>query len=138
MNYIHVVLIKQKLQKKNGLVFGMNKHAGFTLLELLIVILIMGLLGAVIMPNLKRTTPRYEREEFIARFNALTQLAWRQALGTHNAQQVSIDLSKKIIFLLADTGQKDRSGEPVFKPITDLAQDTSLSIPDQFEFKQFF
>jgi prepilin-type N-terminal cleavage/methylation domain-containing protein len=128
----------QKLQKKNGSVFGMNKHAGFTLLELLIVILIMGLLSAIIIPNLKRTTPRYEREEFIARFNALTQLAWRQALGTHKAQQVSIDLSKKIIFLLVDTGEKDRSGEPVFKPITGLAVETSISIPDQFEFKQFF
>ena len=125
-------------QKKNGLMFGMNKQSGFTLLEILIVVLIIGVLGAVITPNLQRTTPRYEREEFIARFNALTQLAWQQALSTNKIHQVSIDINKRSIFLLSDTGEKDRSGEPVFKPLTGLVQDTSLSIPSQIVFKQFF
>src|SRR6185312_12466180 len=100
MIYIHVVLTVVMLQKKNGLMFGMNNKDGFTLLEILIVVLIIGVLGAVITPNLKQTTPRYEREEFIARFNALTQLAWQQALSTDKTHQVSIDIGKKTIFLL--------------------------------------
>jgi prepilin-type N-terminal cleavage/methylation domain-containing protein len=116
----------------------MNKKSGFTLLELLIVILIIGILGAVIMPNLKRSTPRYEREAFIARFNALTQLAWQQALVTNKTQQISIDIAKRTIFILADTGEKDRSDNSIFKPVTELVQDTSLLIPEQIEFKQFF
>jgi len=116
----------------------MNKKSGFSLLELLVVILIMGVLGAIIMPNLKRSTPRYEREEFIARFNALTQLAWQQALVTNKIYQVNIDIGKKIIFLSADTGEKDRSGNPIFKPLGGLVQDTSMPIGLQFEFKQFF
>jgi len=128
----------QMLQKKNGLMFGMNKKSGFTLLELLIVVLIIGVLGSVLMPNLKRSTPRYEREEFIARFNALTQLAWQQALSTNKAYQVSIDVGKKVIFLLVDSGEKDRSGAAVFKPVIGLAQSTSITIPSQIEFKQFF
>lgn len=125
-------------QKKNGLAFGMNKKSGFSLLELLIVLALIGVLGSAIMPNLKRTTPRYEREEFIARFNALTQLGWQQALLTHKAQQISVDISKKTISLLSETSESDRSGNPVFKPTIGLVQSSSLPIPDQFEIKQFF
>jgi len=116
----------------------MNKKSGFSLLELLIVLALIGVLGSAVMPNLKRTTPRYEREEFIARFNALTQLGWQQALVSNKAQQISVDVAKKIIFLLSATGDVDRLGEPVFKPAMGLVQSTSLPIPDQFEIKQFF
>lgn len=128
----------QKLQKKNGLAFGMNKKSGFSLLEMLIVVLIIGVLGSILMPNLKRSTPRYEREEFIARFNALTQLAWQQALITNKAQQISVDVKKNTIVLLSATGDTDRSGEPVFKSPMGLVRDTSLSIPEQIVVKQFF
>lgn len=116
----------------------MNKKYGFSLLEILIVIALIGVLGAAVMPNFKRSTPRYEREEFIARFNALTQLAWQLALMTNKAQQISVDVQKKIIFLLSATGDIDRSGQPVFKAPIGLVRDTSLPIPDQFIIKQLF
>lgn len=125
-----------KRQKKNGLVFGMNSKRGFTILELLIVILIMGIIGSVVMPNLKRTTPRYEREAFLARLNALTQLAWQQALIEHKIVQVLIDVSKKRVSLLIDTQEPDRSGDLTFKPLIGLVQETEIIIPDQIEFKQ--
>jgi prepilin-type N-terminal cleavage/methylation domain-containing protein len=127
-----------KPQKKNGLAFGMNKKNGFSLLELMIVLVLIGVLGSMVMPNLQRSTPRYEREEFIARFNALTQLAWQQALITHKAQQISVDIKKRIIFLSSATGDTDRSGQPVFKPAIGLVQKTSLPIPEQIDIKQFF
>src|SRR5579864_1833448 len=133
MNCIHVVQMVRMLQKKNGSMFGMNKKSGFTLLELLIVVLIIGVLGSVILPNLKRSTPRYEREEFIARFNALTQLAWQQALITNKICQISVDNGKKVIFLLVAAEEKDRSGNAVFKPPVGLVLDTSMAIPDQIE-----
>ena len=98
----------------------------------------MGVLGSIIMPNLQRTTPRYEREEFIARFNALTQLGWQQALASNKAQKISIDISKRLIFLSSATGEKERSGEPVFKSPIGLNQNTSCELPDQINIKQFF
>jgi type II secretion system protein H len=125
-------------QKKNGLTFGMNKKSGFSLLEIMIVLMLIGIIGSIITPNLQRSTPRYEREEFIARFNALTQLAWQQALMKHQLYQVSVDIGKRAIFLSQPTGTVDRSGNPVFKPAQDVVQNTSFVIPEQFDIKQFF
>jgi len=127
------------LQKKSGLVCGMkNNFYGFSLLEILIVIALMGILGTVIVPNIRRSTPRYEREEFIARFNALTQLAWQQALMHNKLQKITVDTGKKLIELSSATGETDRSGEPLFKPLTEVVQSTALVIPEQIVIKQFF
>jgi len=130
--------MEKVLQRKNRLMFGKYNRRGFSLLELLVVIAIIGILSAVIMPNIQRSTPRYEREEFIARFNTLVQYGWQQSLITHMVHRVHVDVAKKMITLTIATDEKDKSGEPVFKPIPDAAYDTECVIPEQILIKQFF
>ena len=133
-----MVQMAKVLQKKNISMFGMNNKSGFSLLELLVAIAIIGLLSAVIVPNLQRTTPRYEREAFIARFNSLVQYGWLNALLTHKVQRITVDIGKKNISLVESTDERDRSGELIFKPIPDAVEDTEIAIPDQIQIKQFF
>jgi type II secretory pathway pseudopilin PulG len=104
----------------------------------MIVIAIIGVLSAMIVPNLGRKTPRYEREAFIARFTSLVQYGWQHALVTHKIQKITVDIGKKVINLQTDSGEKDRAGEPVFQSISGAVQNTIITIPDQIQIKQFF
>jgi type II secretory pathway pseudopilin PulG len=107
-------------------------------MELLIVIVIIGILGAIVMPNFQGKSPRYERETFIAQFNTLVQFGWQQALSTHKVHRVTVDVGKKIITLMMESDQKDRAGENVFVPLTNPVQETEITIPEQILIKQFF
>jgi prepilin-type N-terminal cleavage/methylation domain-containing protein len=115
-----------------------NKSVGFSLLELMIVIAIIGIIGAVIAPNFQGKTPRYERELFIARFNTLVQYGWQQALLTHKIHRINVDVDKKIITLTMQSDEKDKAGESVYKSLVNPVQETDCTIPDQIIIKQFF
>ena len=114
------------------------KKPGFTLIELVIVLLILGLLAGVGIPALQNRLPGFKRNEFIARFNAMLNFAWQQALADQKTHQLLLDLNKHSIRIEAETEQKGRDGKPIFKPITATYFDTEYQWPDNIQFKQFF
>jgi prepilin-type N-terminal cleavage/methylation domain-containing protein len=134
-----MALVEKDLQKRIELVFGMiDNKDGFSLIELMMVLVIVAIIGAITAPYLQQTSPRYERETFIARFNTLLRYGWQQALITHKIHRINVDIGKKTITLTVESEGKDKSGESIFVTIANPVEDTVISIPDHLNIKQFF
>jgi len=114
----------------------MKNRAAFSLLELLIVMAIMAILASVVIPNFRGAQPRYEREQFIARLNALMQFAWQQAITTYKIHRVSFDLQKRLVTVFHEVKLPEKKREPVFKPVTGNVR-ASFTWPEQISIKEF-
>ncbi len=145
-------------QKLSGLVFGIGDachprvgrkkcvglthhqghcNIGFTLLEILIALLIVGLMGAIIIPNLTGRTARYEREAFISELNRITQFAWQQSIMTNKMHRVLFNFEQNNIVVEKQLNDATEKKE-VFGPITGAYVESDMKIPAQLRMKQFF
>lgn len=79
------------------------KKAGFTILELMIVILILGLIAAMGVPRFLRSG-RTPTEDFIGRLNVLTQEAVQLCEQTHKPHRVFFDLLAKKVSVQTAVG----------------------------------
>lgn len=110
---------------------------GFTLIEMVVVILIIGAMATIIIPNFRGPTASYERKAFIEQLNSLFFLGWEQALVTHTIQEIKFDIKAKKVSLFAVESFSSEE-KPVEKEPKGLGQPTTIDIPDQFEFKNFY
>jgi prepilin-type N-terminal cleavage/methylation domain-containing protein len=118
-------------------VFGIYKQ-GFTLIEILVAIILIGILATFLIPNLASRVPSYERRSFIEQLNSLTQFAWQQAITKRAVFKVSIDTVKRTIIVEGATGAKDQKGEQKFVPIKSAYIRTQASWPEQLQIKQIY
>lgn len=127
-------------QKRKLSVFGkLSNRPGFSLLEILIAVAIVGIFAAVAIPNFGRMMPYYQREQFIAQLNGLVQCAWQQALTTRSVCKVDFNIkNREVALLLQKLGEQDKNGDPVFAPIKTAYLKTTIRIPEQIDIKQFF
>lgn len=113
-----------------------NNKKGFTLIEILIVIAIIGVMMSVIVPNVKRLLPRKEREAFLSKLNGLTRYAWQHALIERKVHQVEFDFNKKIVWVGMVTGTM-KEGNPEVVRIKNAYTATSIPIPANIEIQNF-
>src|ERR1700733_521982 len=114
---------------------GSSKQ-GFTLIEILIAIAIMGIMIAVVVPNFRRLFPAREREQFVSNLSALTRYAWQHALIERKNHKVVFYFTAKKIWVEMATGTL-KNGQPEFAPIKGAYITTSLAIPKSIEIKNF-
>jgi len=110
----------------------MFNKSGFTLLELLSALIIIGILMAIGARYLRPPSPAAERKKFILQLNSLMKFVWQNAVVTGKVHKVDFDFQKRVIQTFVEQkGEKD-------KPIARTYLKTSLDIPAQLEIKNFF
>ncbi len=125
------------LQKISESQSGINKP-GFTLLELLIAIALLGAMAAIVFPRIKTKGSAAQRTEFVTNLNALTQFAWQNAVVSRKVQRLEFDFQQKKIVVTQATGTKDMDGKLQFGPVTRAYVNTSMTIPSQLDCKNFY
>jgi len=115
----------------------MVRNQGFTLIELMITLLIVGMLGALIVPNFRTKTPRYEREQFVARLGAQVQAAWQHALITRTVHRVVFDIKNRRVSVEYACKVRGEKEKLEFQELKNWHGVTPIQWGAQFKIKQF-
>jgi type II secretion system protein H len=119
-------------------VFGIkDSRLGFTLIEILVVLLIVAIMGSVIGPRLSPQTARMERDQFVTALNKLLRVATTQAVASQKLHQIYWQISERFVEIRKHTGAYDRAGDPVCVPVNQLYGQEILKIPERFILKKF-
>lgn len=111
---------------------------GFSFLEIVIVLLILGLIGSVVIPNLQFRAADYQRKEVAEKLEALIRAGWQQALQSQQLHRVWFDLKTKLVRLEIVIEPKAEGQKPRYEPVTVQYATTQFTIPDAITIKQFF
>lgn len=122
---------------QNGSVSGVNKP-GIGLVELMLAIALLGVVAAIVVPNLTKKNPKEVRKRFFISLNAFTKFAWQKAVITGKVQRVEFDLDAKRVTMMESSGKLDQEGKPGFQPVRSDYIKTTLKIPATFSFKNFY
>lgn len=113
-----------------------NKRA-FTLIEIMVVLALLGLMAIIIVPNLWRAQPTYERTNFITKLNALLLFGRQHAIITDKLHKVSCDFAQRKITLLSQVSTHGKERDE-YKPVQQAFAPTSVEIPEAIEVKNLF
>jgi prepilin-type N-terminal cleavage/methylation domain-containing protein len=134
-----VRLVKDRLKRSGSIRRKSNKYQkGFSLLELVVGMAIIGILASVAVPALFRQVPQFKRDEFLTNLNTIVREASIRSLETGNPHKVGFNLSEGTIKMEEQTSKVDGSGDYIFKPAQVRFAKIGDVIPDAYDIKQFF
>ncbi len=113
-----------------------HKKTGFTLIELVVVLVMLGLLITIAIPNFRRIPDR-ERKEFALHLNTLTSYALQRAIEQRKIHKVLFNVAQRKISLEQEI-RKTASGEREFKPIKSTYLRSTCTWSDRLIIKNFY
>lgn len=111
---------------------------GFTFIEIIIVVALIAMLGAIVVPNLRGRKPGYERKQFFDTIEGVINAAQLEATKKGHAYRIFLNLKNNQVRLEAPTKETTTRGAPVYKPVTIPYVKTNLLWPVNLEIKNFF
>ena len=119
------------------LVLGSDRK-GFTLIEMLIVLGILGLILSVGVPQIGNLFPGSSRKTFFSELNKLIAYAWQNAIREQKTQKVIFDLEKNVVSVEAATDQKDVKGQEIFQKPKAFYFSTEINWPESLQVRNFY
>jgi type II secretion system protein H len=118
-------------------VFGKSKkQIGFSLIEILVVIMIIGVMATIVVPNLLQQAPGYKRKQFVTELNALMAITWEHALSTNQLHRVLFDFDTRTIKIEVETKQ-DEKGKTTFQNVSGVYRKTTYTWDKNLEIREF-
>lgn len=114
-----------------------GKNSGFSLLEILVVMFLIGLMTTFGIKMLQSVRPRYKQEQFVDHMRTLLSIAWQRALSTGKLHRVYFELEKRVMMVEMQTNEVHEEKE-LFAPVTRAYDETQFSWPKTITFKEFF
>lgn len=112
------------------------KKTGFTLIELMIVLVILGLVSALVLPNFMKKNASKQRAQCIEQLNGLLHFAWQQSVTQAKPYQIMFDFDRKSISLHQGRfSESNADFEYVPFKVSHFA--TTIYIPQDIRIKRF-
>ena len=112
---------------------------GFSFLEMVVVLALIGLLGAFAVPNLFRTQKGAVRKEFLASFQLLLKDCLLRSVVENKMHQVFIDIEHELIQVREfDPTSIETNQHKKFKKVVDGQYLTEITFPKRFVIQNFF
>jgi len=112
----------------------MFKKSGFTLLEFLFAIAMIGLIVSIGARYFRIQRPGDERKKFISQLNLLMKFTLQNSIVTNKIHKVDFDFKKRVVQIFIVSEKKEEKDKRLVRTYLK----TFLDIPPHLDIKEFF
>lgn len=131
-------VLAQKSLRIKKLMFGIYKKHGFSLLELIVVLFLLGLVLTIAVPTIYKFFPKQEQRNFVQKFSSLVQLGIQEAVKTQQLHRMLLNVENKSITLEKAQPIQEKGIPSSFSKVDIPYIQTTISWPSSLVLKQCY